>query len=142
MKKQRFRARVDDDGRLLMATDTKRGYEMAIAAHAGHEVSITVARWRNQRSLAQNARYWALLTVAADSLWGDRSQAEQLHEDLAHLLLALPRDPKTGAPRRERTPDQDTAEFNDYMRRCEEKLIEFGADLSRWDEVTERMEAA
>lgn len=142
MKKQSFRARVDADGRLLMAPDVKRAYGMGIAARAGKELRITVAIWKDQRSLAQNSRYWALLTVGAESLWGDKALAEQLHEDMAHLLLALPPDPKTGQRRREHTPDQDTAEFNDYMTRVEEKLIELGADLTEWDAVSERMAAA
>lgn len=142
MKKQSFRARVDEHGQLLMNPETKRAYEMGIAARAGKDVRLTLSIWKDQRSLAQNARYWALLTVGAESLWGDKALAEQLHEDMAQLLLALPPDPKTGQPRRERTPDQDTAEFNDYMRRVEEKLIELGADLTEWDAVSERMAAA
>jgi hypothetical protein len=105
----------------------------------GRTVSIKVKAYKSKRSSAQNRRYFALLAVGAEDLWGDRSLAEQLHEDIAHLLLALPTDPVTGAPRRMRTPSLNTEEFGRYMDMVERKLVELGADLTGWDDEVERM---
>lgn len=108
----------------------------------GERVEVVVRRYKSKRSLAQNSRYWALLSVGADALWGDRSLAEDLHEEIAHLLLALPKCEKTGLRRRMRTPKLNTHEFTVYMDLVTDKLIELGADLSSWDAETAQMEAA
>lgn len=143
MKRRRepFVGLVDADAKAL---DPKVRRQIAdyIATFAGETIDVDVRLHKSQRSLSQNARYWALLSVGADSIWGDRSQAETLHEEIAHLLLALPPCEKTGLRRRMRTPKLNTAEFTVYMDRVAEKLIELGADLSAWDEESRRMEAA
>jgi hypothetical protein len=109
---------------------------------AGETVEINVRKYKSKRSLAQNARYWALLTVGAASLWEDPSEAETLHEEIAHLLLALPKCEKTGMRRRRRTPKLNSAEFTEYMDRVEMKLVELGADLTGWDDLVRRAEDA
>lgn len=114
----------------------------ALQTYAGRTVEITISEKRNRRSLAQNRRYFALLTTAAESLWGDRSMKDQLHEEVAHALLGLPPCPKTGIRLRMRTPKLETPEFAAYMDRVADKLIELGADLSTWDEEARRMERA
>lgn len=137
-----FRGRVSDDGKLETSGDTKRALAVWMASLAGESVDVVIRKHRNQRSIAQNARYFALLSVGSDSLWGDRSQAGQLHEDIAQTLLGLPPDPVTGGERRERTPSLNTAEFGAYMDRVVDKLIELGADLSAWDEEARKAAAA
>ena len=106
------------------------------------EVEIEVRVARARRSGAQNKRYFALLTVGAESLWGDPSLAEDLHEEIAHLLLALPACEKTGLRRRMHTPKLNTAEFTAYMDLVERKLVELGADLSGWGEQERKQERA
>lgn len=128
--------RLDDDTRLEIADYIAERFD------AGDRVEFTVRPYKSKRSLAQNSRYWALLTIGAESIWGDRSMAESLHEEIAHLLLALPPCEKTGLRRRMRTPKLNTAEFGRYMDDVACKLIEFGADLSGWDKEANRMEAA
>ena len=105
-------------------------------------VEVIVRPRQSRRSSAQNRRYWALLAVGAESLWGDPSLAEDLHEEIAHLLLALPACEKTGLRRRMRTPKLNTAEFTRYMDLVERKLVEFGADLSEWGAREEQQERA
>lgn len=137
MSESPIRAVVSADGsRLVFAT----GDRDRLAQLAGQPVEIR--KKRDQRTSAQNRRYWALLTVAAESLWGDRSQAEALHEDIAYELLKLPNDEKTGGRRRMRTPKLNTQEFGRYMDVVVDKLIELGADLSEWDQEVERQEHA
>lgn len=131
---------VDASGKL--DPDVRGQIAEYIRTFAGVKVEIEVRQYKDKRSLAQNARYWALLTVAAASLWEDPSEAETLHEEIAHLLLALPPCPKTGLRRRQRTPKLNTAEFTAYMDRVEMKLVELGADLSEWDNVCRKVEDA
>lgn len=141
MRTPEFLAGVTDQGKLQMHADTRRALEIWLLSLAGERVTVTIRKKVNRRSIAQNARYWALLTVAADSLWGDRALKDDLHEEIAHLLLGLPPCPKTGLRRRQRTPKLNTKEFADYTDRVVDKLIELGADLSAWDEETRRMAA-
>lgn len=122
--------------------DTRREIADYVAERfdVGERVELTVRPYKSKRSLAQNSRYWALLTVGAESIWGDKSLAEDLHDEIAHLLLSLPPCEKTGMRRRMRTPKLNTSEFTVYMDRVAEKLIEFGADLTAWDEESRRMD--
>lgn len=142
MRTPRYQFVGDVDERGKLESDVRVQVADYIRTFAGTRIEINVRQYKSKRSHAQNARYWALLTVGAESIWGDKSQAESLHEEVAHLLLALPPCEKTGLRRRMRTPKLNTAEFTVYMDRVAEKLIEFGADLSAWDEESRRMEAA
>ena len=127
---------LDADTRQLIAAFIDERFEV------GERIEVVVRRYKSKRSLAQNSRYWALLTIGAESIWGDRSLAEDLHEEIAHLLLARPPCEKTGLRRRMRTPKLNTAEFTVYMDAVTDKLIELGADLTKWLEESERMAAA
>ena len=95
-----------------------------------------------KRTLKQNSRYWALMTVGAESLWEDRSMKNSLHEELAHMYFGLPPCPKTGLRRRRRTPATGSDEFGKFMDWCVRKLVDLGADLSGWDEEAQKVEAA
>lgn len=124
MKKVRVRARVDEDGRLLMRPDQRRIYELAIGAHAGHEVSLTVARWRDQRSSPQNRYYHGVVVAMLAEFCGyDR---DDMHEALAMKFLRIEDCPVTGVPRRRRTPDCDTKDFADYVDACVRLAAESG----------------
>lgn len=137
-----FYGRVDLQGRLLMERRERIRHDASIVALTGKDVVVTVSERRSLRSGAQNRRYWALLTVGARSLWEDPSEKDNLHEEIAHLLLALPPCEKTGMRRRKRTPKLNTEEFGRYMDDVANKLIELGADLSQWDEEERSMERA
>lgn len=135
-----FVGQVDASGKL--DPDVRIQVADYLRTFAGVPVEISVRQYKSKRSHAQNARYWALLTVGAISLWEDPSLKDDLHEEIAHLLLGLPPCPKTGLRRRQRTPKLNTAEFTVYMDRVADKLIELGADLSDWDAETQKVEAA
>lgn len=133
-------ATVGEGGELDHAT--KREVRAALRSLAGKRLELVLREYKSRRSAKQNARYWALLTVGAISLWEDPSLKDDLHEEVAHLLLGLPPCPKTGMRRRKRTPRLNTREFAEYTDRVAMKLVELGADLSAWDDETERTEAA
>jgi hypothetical protein len=135
----RFRGRVDDAGLLTQTRSERARLDRHLRTLAGQDVELVVRPWKAQRSSAQNRRYWALLTVAAESLGWDGP--EGLHEEVAHLLLPLPPCPKTGLRRRRRTPKLQTGEFARYTDDVARVLVDFGADLSAWDETAERLAA-
>lgn len=135
-----FIGTVDAAGKL--DPDVRTQIADYIRTWAGYTIDVTVRKYNPKRSLKQNNRYWALLTVGATSLWEDPGMKDSLHEELAHLYFGLPPCPKTGIRRRKRTPQAETPEFGRYMDWCAGKLIEYGADLSSWDEEARKVEAA
>lgn len=134
--------RVTAAGQLLQVRSERRRFDQALLAFAGAPVELELRLRKSTRTGAQNARYWALLTVAALDLWGDPSLKDTLHEELAHALLGLPPCPKTGFRRRQRTPRLNTRDFARYTDLVADKLVELGADLSAWDEETTRVGTA
>lgn len=115
-----YYARVGPDGRIPVTCPALAGCEVVIRAR------------KAQRSVQANARYWALLTVAARELGYD--SVEELHEGIAQRLLPLP-ELVPGVPRRKRTPTLNTAEFQDYTDAAERFFtIDLGLDLSGWRE--------
>jgi len=101
---------------------------------------VAIREDKPKRSTQANRRYWALLTVAARSLGYD--VVEELHEAVAWKLLRIDDDPITGTPRRKRTPKLNSSEFKDYTDAVERVLLEYGADLTGWDDEMDRMENA
>jgi len=127
-----------EEGRL---PDQLRGRILAhLRKYAGVALEIRVRPYQAKRSIAANARYWALLTCGARSLGYD--DVEELHEAVAWKLLRLPDDARTGTPRRHRTPNLNTTEFKDYCDAVERVLIEYGADLTDWEAEARRIEEA
>lgn len=121
--------------------DAVRGRILAqLRKYPGVPMEIRIRQHKAKRSVQANARYWALLTVGARSLGYD--EVEDLHEAVAWKLLRLPDDERTGTPRRHRTPNLNTSEFKDYSDATERLLIEYGADLTGWEEEAERIQRA
>ena len=82
--------RVTAEGQLLQSRSERRTFEAAWPRFAGQKVELELRVWKSKRTTAQNARYWALLTVGATSLWGRSLLKDTLHDELAHVLLGLP----------------------------------------------------
>lgn len=142
MKTPEFLVGVNAEGTAIqMDAQAKRALAVWIKTLAGEKAVLTLKKKVARRSIPANARYWALLTVAAESLWGDASLKDDLHNELAHLLLPLPACPKTGMRRREHTPNLNSPEFQKYVERAQDKLIELGADLSGFDDELRRIAA-
>lgn len=109
--------------------------------YTGKAVSIEIKAYRRKRSSQQNRRYFALLTLGCRELGWEVREKDRLHDEIAHLLLPLPPCPITGIRRRQRTPNLETVEFNTYMDDVARTLINFGADLTDWDEEERRAAA-
>lgn len=125
-------------GRLELSASERSQRQAYIRSLPDGPVELVIRRRKSQRSSSQNRRYWALMTVGAESLGWD--EPESLHQELAHLLLPLPPCLITGLRKRKRTPKLNTAEFSYYMDAVARTLIDLGADLSAWDEELTRQE--
>lgn len=88
-------------------------------------VEVVIRQKRVKRSSQANRFYWGVLIAEIASCAGyRRADAYQLHDALAFKFLPLPNCPITGSPRRQRTPETDTAEFSAYL----EQVIQWAAE--------------
>lgn len=105
---------------------------LALRAPALAGKDVVVRERKAQRSIQANARYWAMLTIAAREIGYET--VDELHEGLAMKLLPLP-ELVPGVPRRRRTPKLNTKAFAEYTDACERFLrVELGVDLHGWEE--------
>ena len=88
-------------------------------------VELIVRKQRRTRTSQQNRYFWGVVMAEICACAGYRRQdAYELHDALAHKFLSLPPCPLTGSPRRQRTPDTDTAEFSAYV----DEVIQWAAE--------------
>ena len=78
---------------------------------------------RRQRSSSQNRYYFGVVVALIAEACG--YEPDEMHEVLAMRFLRIEDCPLTGAPRRQRTPRTNTAEFSTYVEQCRR----FGAEL-------------
>jgi len=76
------------------------------------EVAVIIERWKQKRSNNQNAYYWALVSILANSFGYDN---EELHRELKFLFNAKPSllDPTRLIG--QSTADLDTLAFTEYI---------------------------
>jgi hypothetical protein len=134
-----FLCTIDARGRVQL--ERPIDYGRWLMTLAGERGEMIVRKRRTRRSNQANARYWALLTVAAREIGYD--DPEDLHEGLALKFLRLTDDEKTGLPRRQRTPKCSTSEFADYTDKCERYFVnDLHLDLTGWSDECDRLQGA
>lgn len=116
----KFGARVKNG---VLVIDDQRGYGRCITSHEGHAVTLSLTRMQNRRSLQANRYYWGVVIHYLSEYTG--YDAEEMHEALAMKFLRIEDCPLTGAPRRARTPETNSAQFARYVDDC----IRFAAEL-------------
>lgn len=118
-----FRGTVGEKGTLDLHPSVRGLLRLHLLRMTGKPVEITVTVARNKRTDRQ-ARYYfgVVVPLIAEHCGYDK---QEMHELLAMRFLRIEDDPVTGAPRRKRTPDTDTAEFSVYVDQC----IQFAAAL-------------
>lgn len=93
----------------------------------GLSYRVTIEELTPQRSVLQNARYWALVTAisqqAPPHMAGEYHHPEVWHEYLAGRFLGMEAGP-FGHGVRKRTSTLKVMEFSDYMTQCEVWAIE------------------
>ena len=127
-----FAGNVDERGVLLLEQPVT--YRAHVARLKGKRVEVTVRRYREQRTNQQSRYYWGVIVpLLAEEFGYDRK--EDCHEVLAMHFLRIEDCPITGAPRRKRTPDTDTAEFAAYTDACIRLAAEHGIVVPSPNEV-------
>lgn len=117
-----FEARSTEQGGLVLAELEK--FRRHLATLAGKPLELVVRRKRAKRSNEANRYYWGIvIPLIAEELGYDK---DDCHEVLAMHFLRIENCPVTGAPRRKRTPDCDSAEFAEYVEKCIRLAAEHG----------------
>jgi hypothetical protein len=83
---------------------------------AGKRIVLELKR-EGTRSSQANRFYWGVVIAAFCEVTG--YETDEMHELLAMRFLKIDDDPLTGMPRRRRTPDCDSAEFAEYVEKCQ-----------------------
>lgn len=105
-----FAAAVDEQGRLH--AENRSALSNYLRSLAGQRVTLTVKKYRKQRTSPQSRYYYGVVVaLLAEHLGYDR---DEMHQALAFKFLALtgPDDP---LPRRRSTADLNTAEMTNYI---------------------------
>lgn len=121
-----FPSVCDAAGRWHIARHVKAAMEAFVrAGMKGSVVEIVVRKQRRTRTSKQNRYFWGVVMAEICACAGYRREdAAQLHDALAFKFLPLPPCPITGSPRRQRTPETDTAEFGVYL----DQVIQWAAE--------------
>lgn len=86
-------------------------------------LELVVRKEKAQRTSRSNRYYWGVVIHLLSEHTG--YDPDEMHEALAFKFLRMEDCPITGAPRRQRTPKMNTAEFARYVDQC----IRFAAEL-------------
>ena len=115
-----FCGSVSPVGSLVL--DERRRFHEHLREFAGKRVEVVVRRRRSQRTHQANRYYFGVVVAMLAEEFGYDKQ--EMHDVLAMKFLRVEDCPVTGAPRRKRTPNCDTAEFAEYVDAC----IRLGAE--------------
>jgi len=118
-----FAGMVTDGG--LLRLERPLAYSAHLARLKGKRVEVTVRRFREQRSLEQNAWVWGVAyPILAETLGYDMDEREDLHYALVRKCFGTHLDPRVGVEMpNARSSKLSTKEFSDYM----EWLVRFAA---------------
>lgn len=126
-----FAGNVDGVGRLTL--DSLPNFRAHLGRLKEKRVEVVVRPFRSQRSNEANRYYWGVVVpLIAEELGYEKQEA---HDVLAMHLLRIEDCPVTGAPRRKRTPDCDTAAFASYVDSCIRLAAEHGIRVPAANEV-------
>ena len=126
-----FTATVTEAGSLKL--DSPLAFQRHVAKFRDKRVEVVVRRVRTQRSNQANRYYWGVVVALLAEEFG--YEKEEMHEVLAMKFLRIDDCPRTGSPRRKRTPDCDTAEFAAYVDSCIRLGVEHGVVIPSPNEV-------
>lgn len=108
----------------LLVWDHPKDYNRAVRALAGRHVEGLIRKRKTKRTSRANRYYFGVVVKLFAEHCG--YEPDEMHEALAMRFLRIEDCPITGAPRRKRTPETDTAEFAEYVDRCIRLAAEHG----------------
>jgi hypothetical protein len=129
-----FRGHVNTRGKLIF--DDRAGVLEHVRSFGGQAVDVVIKKHRAQRTSQANRYYFGVVVKMLAEFCGYEN--DEMHETLAMRFLRIEDCPVTGAPRRARTPDQNTKEFSEYVDAC----VRFAAELGVVIPEASKVEAA
>jgi hypothetical protein len=117
----------------LMVIDKPTEYAQHVRSLRGRFVEVLVRKRKTKRSPKANRYYFGVVVKLLAEHCGYDPQ--EMHETLAMRFLRIEDCPVTGAPRRKRTPDTDSAEFSEYVNHCIRLAAELGVVIPDANEV-------
>jgi len=125
MKRQRFIIR---DPQILQNCIAFLQEHWADQARKGQPLAVEIKR--TNRSIEQNARYWALINLMAEQLvvGGRRYSQDVLHEHCKRMFLGVTALPN-GLPMAVSSKGLTVDEFSDYLQAVEVWAVENGVSL-------------
>lgn len=100
----------------LLVWENPKEYNRAVRALAGKHVEGIIRKRKTKRSSKANRYYFGVVVKLFAEHCG--YEPDEMHETLAMRFLRIEDCPVTGAPRRKRTPETDSAEFAEYVDQC------------------------
>jgi hypothetical protein len=123
-----FTGEIDRDGKIQV--DQRELFRTKRLEWRGKRIVLEMRR-EGSRSSQANRFYWGVVIAAFCDVTGYES--DEMHELLAFKFLRLDDDPVTKMPRRKRTPDCHSAEFAEYVDKCQRfGAVELGIE---WPEA-------
>ena len=117
----------------LLVLDKPQDYARHVRAHRGRFVELVLRKRRTKRSSKANRYYFGVVVKLLAEHCG--YDVQEMHETLAMRFLRIEDCPVTGAPRRKRTPQTDSAEFAEYVNHCIRLAAELGVVIPDANEV-------
>jgi hypothetical protein len=117
----------------LLVLDKPKDYAQHVRSLRGRFVEVLVTKRKTKRSPKANRYYFGVVVKLLAEHCGYDPQ--EMHETLAMRFLRIEDCPMTGAPRRKRTPDTDSAEFSEYVNHCIRLAAELGVVIPDANEV-------
>lgn len=117
----------------LLVWENPKDYNRAVRALAGKHVEGIIRKRKTKRSSPANRYYFGVVVKLLAEHCG--YDAQEMHETLAMRFLRIEDCPVTGAPRRKRTPETDSAEFSEYVNHCIRLAAELGVVIPDASEV-------
>ena len=127
-----FSARVNERGQVIILD--RPAFDDYCKSLTGKLVDLTIKRHRETRSSQANRYYFGVVIKLISEHTG--YEPDEMHEVLAMRFLRIEDCPITGAPRRKRTPQTNTAEFSEYVDQCIRfAAIELGVTIPQPEQV-------
>lgn len=117
----------------LLVWESPKEYNRAVRSLAGKHVEGIIRQRRTKRTSQANRYYFGVVVKLMAEHCGYDPQ--EMHEAFAFRFLRIEDCPVTGAPRRKRTPDTDSAEFSEYVNHCIRLAAEHGVVIPDAREV-------
>ena len=107
--------------------DDPTAWRALLYGFEGKEVELRLCRYRQMRSLSQNAYYWGVVIALLGEYCG--YDPDQLHDALKLKFLVDRQNEQYGLVKVRSTSDLDTAEMTEYIEQVRRWAAEIGCNI-------------